>query len=76
MQSDDLAAATDGIVNDEVGMMAGVGCHGKHKQNVERDFARRVKRLLSVNVDPYELSVQIDPSDPNSVVKIFMVSPH
>ena len=35
-----------------------------------------MKRLMNMNVDPYELSVQIDPSDPNSVVKIFMVLPH
>ena len=35
-----------------------------------------MKRLLNIHVDPYELSVQIDPSDPNSVVKIFMVLPH
>ena len=56
--------------------MAGVGCHEKYNQNAKRDFARRVKRLLNINVDPYELSVQIDPSDPNSVVKMFMASPH
>ena len=54
-------------------MIAGLACHGKDQGNIERDFARRMKKLLNISVDPYELSVNI--SD-GSIVKIDIFVPH
>eukprot|EP00969_Alexandrium_andersonii_P364811 15464892-Alexandrium_andersonii.AAC.1 len=50
----DLASAAhkDGLGHRHVGMLAGLGASGAHRQNIERDLRRKCTHMLGINVKP------------------------
>ena len=67
------AAQSDGLQHGEIDVMAGLACDGKSLGNIEREVARRMEKLLNINVEPYEVKVHIDA---DTIVKVNVILPH
>ena len=52
--------------------MAGLACKGKHLSFIERDFVRRMDCLLNINMEPYELAVNIN----GTIARVNIILPH
>ena len=65
LQAEALAARRDGLAGlADIDCLAGLGSDAKFPGNIERDFGRRIKTVLKIDVKPLSVPVDVSKADP------------
>ena len=59
LQAEAAAAQQDGLALGDLSSLAELGASAKYPGNIERDFGRRMKKVLGITVKPLEVSVDV-----------------
>lgn len=66
------AAKQDGLKNDAIAALASLGASGKHSGNTERDLHTWVRGLGGIELEPYQVTLELQEPHQYSATFLFV----